>query len=86
MLPPLWNLSAYPWDSLHQLPFARCCVLFLPQVLSFFSPGQYLSSHYFKCASRVQQRGLGGELVGVIFCLPYWGEQTGLFDLLVFSQ
>lgn len=85
MLLPFWNLSDYPWDTQNQLPFARCCMPSLPQVLSF-SPGQYLSSHYFNHASRVQQRGLGGELVRVIFCLPYWGEQTGLFDLPVFSQ
>lgn len=85
MLSSFWNLSDYHWDTLYWLPFARCCVFSLPQVLSF-SPGKYLSSHYFNHASRVQQRDLGGELVGWVCCLLYWGEQTDLFDLPVFSQ
>ena len=51
---PFQNLSNCSWDSSTpspQLPFWRCCLLFLLQVLSF-SPRKYLSSHYFNHASR----------------------------------
>lgn len=74
----------HPWDPLYQLPFARGCVLSLPQGLSF-SPEKYLSSHYFNRTSRAQQRGLGGELVRFL-CLLYWENKQACLIYLCFPS
>lgn len=54
MLLPFRSLSDHSWDTTLA---ALCKVLCAFPTSGFIvSPGQYLSSHYFKRASRVQQR------------------------------